>query len=191
LKVLLFSAAIFLADQVSKFYVKGISLPLLGINFEGIPAGVKYPLAGDNLNITLLENPGFAFGIYPGIEYKFILTILTLLITAGLLVYLYRSRNDLFIKRFSAALLLGGAAGNLTDRIFYGVIYDYAPLFYGSVVDFLSVRISEFFFFNNLVGNYVFNIADLSVAAGLLLMIFSLQTSEQPAMENLAAENQD
>jgi signal peptidase II len=191
LKVLLISAVIFLADQLSKLFIKGISVPLLGINFSGISIGDKFPLVSDNISITLLENPGFAFGIYPGIEYKFILTLLTLFITMGLFVYLYKSRNDSFVKRFAAALLIGGAAGNLTDRIFYGVIYDYAPLFYGSVVDFISIRIPDIFYFSNHIGSYIFNLADLSVAAGLIMMIFSLQTSEKTAMENLAAENQD
>jgi signal peptidase II len=191
LKVLFFSLAVVLFDQLTKIYIKGISLPSLGFDIQGITPGTRHPVISDILSITLLENPGFAFGIYPGIEYKLLLTILTLLVTAGLLVYLYKSRFDIFRKRFAAALLIGGAAGNLIDRIFYGILFDYAPLFYGSVVDFINIRVTEFFFFEKLTGNYIFNFADISVTAGLLIMMFSLQTSEQPEIETLAAENQD
>jgi signal peptidase II len=191
LKVLFVSAAVFLADQLSKIYIKGISFPSFGINIEGISPGVKYPVTGESLSITLLENPGFAFGLDPGIEYKFILTIITLLVTAGLFIFLFNSRHDNFIKRFAAALLIGGAAGNLTDRIFYGILYDYAPLFYGSVVDFINIRVTGFMLIEKFTGNYVFNIADISVAAGIIIMMFSLQTSEQPELQTLTAENQD
>jgi signal peptidase II len=191
LKVLFVSAAVFLADQLSKIYIKGISFPSFGINIEGISPGVKYPVTGESLSITLLENPGFAFGLDPGIEYKFILTIITLLVTAGLFIFLFNSRHDNFIKRFAAALLIGGAAGNLTDRIFYGILYDYAPLFYGSVVDFINIRVTGFMLIEKFTGNYVFNIADISVAAGIIIMMFSLQISEQPELQTLTAENQD
>ena len=47
------------------------------------------------------------------------------------------------VLRLALALILGGAIGNFIDRAFYGIIYDYAPLFYGKVVDFL-----DFDFFN-------------------------------------------
>jgi signal peptidase II len=188
---IIFSLAVVLFDQLTKIYIKGISLTSLGLDIQGITPGEKHPVFSDILSITLLENPGFAFGIYPGIEYKFLLTIVTLLLTAGLFVYLYQSSGDTFRKRLAAALLIGGAAGNLIDRIFYGILYEYAPLFYGSVVDFINIRVTEFFFFEKMTGNYVFNFADISVTAGLLIMMFSLQTSEQPEIKPIAVENQD
>jgi signal peptidase II len=189
LKVLFISAAIILADQLSKFFFRGF--PFFGFNIPGISHGVKKPLVGDTLGLTLLENPGFAFGIDPGTEYKMILTFATLLITIGLIIYLYKTRTDILRKKLALALIIGGAAGNLIDRIFYGVIYDYAPLFYGKVVDFISLKITGWLFFENMAGNYVFNIADIAVAAGLLVIVFSLEASVQPETEHLAAENQD
>jgi signal peptidase II len=191
LKVLFISAAIILADQISKVFIKGLSLPYFDFNIQGIPYGEKYPLVNQTISITLLENPGFAFGIDPGIRLKFLFTLLTVLITIGLIVYLYQSRKDIFSKRFAAALLIGGAAGNLVDRIFYGILYEYAPLFYGSVVDFINLRIPETIFFGKMSGNYVFNIADISVATGLIIMLFSLQLSEKTGIQPLTAENQD
>jgi signal peptidase II len=190
LKVLIISAAIFISDQLSKILLKGISIPQLDINIIGISSGEKHSLIGEYINLTLLENPGFAFGIDPGIELKPVLTILTLIITAGLFINLYLSRNGIFIKKLALAFLIGGAAGNLTDRIFYGRLYDYAPLFYGNVVDFINIKISGSLL-GQMVGNYVFNIADLAVFAGLVLLIVSLQTLTQTEKEILAAENQD
>jgi signal peptidase II len=191
LKVLFISAAVILADQATKFFIKGISLPYLNLNIQGISPGEKHPLIKDIISLTLLENPGFAFGIDPGIRFKLFFTLVTVFITIGLFVYLYQSRKDNFIKKFAAALLIAGAAGNLIDRIFYGILYDYAPLFYGSVVDFISIRISETILFGKMSGNFIFNIADISIAAGLIIMLLSFQLSEKTEIQPLTAENQD
>ena len=69
-------------------------------------------------------------------------------------------------------LILGGAAGNLFDRIFYGYFYNYAPLFQGNVVDFLDIRFFKLFIFDNIHGNYVFNFADISILSGVFILIY-------------------
>jgi signal peptidase II len=190
LKVLIISAVIIIADQLSKIFIKGASLPWLNIYTDGITPGVRYPLLADSLNITLIENPGFAFGIYPGSEYKIFLTIVTLFITAGLAYHLYKSANNNLTGRIATALLLGGAAGNLIDRVFYGVMYDYAPYFYGNVVDFINIKFNSSLLPGNLSGNYVFNIADIAITTGLILIVFSFDTSKSE-LKSLAAENQE
>jgi signal peptidase II len=85
-------------------------------------------------------------------------------------------------------MILGGAVGNLIDRLFYGVLYGDGPLFYGRVVDFLDVD-----FFNvNILGYHmsrwpVFNIADSAVTIGvLLLLIFHRSVGKEP--ENAPAD---
>jgi signal peptidase II len=70
------------------------------------------------------------------------------------------------------ALIIGGAVGNLIDRIFYGVFYGYSPLFYGKVVDFFDIRVLNMMLFDRTIGNYVFNIADIAVTIGVIMLLF-------------------
>ena len=69
-------------------------------------------------------------------------------------------------------MILGGAVGNLIDRTFYGIIYKYAPVFYGKVVDFLDF---DFFNFTIFGRNYerwpIFNFADSAVTIGVLILL--------------------
>ncbi|NNG28240.1 MAG: signal peptidase II, partial [Ignavibacteriaceae bacterium] len=78
------------------------------------------------------------------------------------------------------ALILGGAIGNLIDKMFYGVLFDYAPLFYGKVVDFIDLRLFSIFVLNKSYGVYIFNFADLAITAGVICFIIFLnkQTRE-------------
>ena len=136
MRVLYLTLAILITDQVSKFYIKGISLPFL--NFEGMHLGESISVIGDFFRITFTENPGMAFGFDPGSDFKLIISVFSLVASIGLLVYLYLARKKSLSLRIAIALILGGAIGNVIDRMFYGLIYDYAPLFYGKVVDFFD-----------------------------------------------------
>ena len=102
--------------------------------------------------------------------------------------YLYAIRNRALSLRIAIAMILGGAVGNLIDRTFYGVIYNYAPVFYGRVVDFF-----DFDFFNfTLFGR---SYADASVTIGvLILVLFYKKHQEQDLAEKkaeLAGETAD
>jgi lipoprotein signal peptidase len=66
LRLLLVSAVIVFADQVSKLMVKGIP----AINLAGVHPGEKIPVISNLFNITMVENPGIAFGINFGSEFK-------------------------------------------------------------------------------------------------------------------------
>jgi len=174
LKVLFVSLFVVIIDQVSKLMVKGLSIPFIKLNIQGLERWQKIPVLGGIFNITLVENPGIAFGIDLGSNFKLIVSVFTLVASMGLLYYIFRNKEKKFGFRLSLALILGGAVGNLIDRIFYGILYDYAPLFHGRVVDFLDFRIFNLFIFNRTFGNYVFNFADVSVTAGVILLLFIL-----------------
>jgi signal peptidase II len=74
--------------------------------------------------------------------------------------------------RLSLAMILGGAVGNLIDRVFYGVFYGYAPLFYGKVVDFIDMDFFKINFFGHHYDRFpIFNIADMAVSLGVVLLI--------------------
>lgn len=169
-KVLWVSFFVVLADQITKVLVKGCSIPFLGLHVEGMPIGYSRPVLGDFLRLTYVENPGMAFGVDLG--GKLYLTLFSILASIGIFFYIYYTRKETLLFRSSLALILGGALGNLVDRVLYGVLYGEAPLFYGKVVDFV-----DFEFFNiNLFGYqltrfWVFNIADSAVTIGVVILI--------------------
>lgn len=190
MRVLILSTAIVLADQITKLLVKGFSIPLLGISVRGMQYGVSKPVIGDFVRLTYIENPGMAFGIDLGGKWFF--SVFSIVASVAILVYLYRAREESLGFRISLALILGGALGNLIDRVFYGVFFSEGPLFYGKVVDFFDVD-----FFNISVFGYhlsrwpVFNIADAAVTIGVfLLLIFHRSTAmeEEPAGAEMTTE---
>ncbi len=184
MRIIYVSIVIAVVDQVTKLLVKGMEIPALHIHLAGLPLGSSQQIVGDFIRLTYIENPGMAFGI--DIGGKLFFSIFTILASIGILMYLYKMRSEAFPFRFALAMILGGACGNLIDRVFYGVLFDNAPLFYGKVVDFIDVD-----FFNvNLFGNHlsrwpVFNVADASVSIGVILLLIvrrtSVKTTPSPA----------
>lgn len=172
MNVLYVTLSIILLDQFSKFFIRGIEIPFLNINFEGMYLGESFNVIGEFFKITFIENPGMAFGFDPGSDYKLLISLFSLAASIGLFFYLFIVRKKTLSLRIAIALILGGAIGNLVDRMFYGVIFDYAPLFYGKVVDFFDF---DFFNFSLLGRSYdrwpIFNIADASVTVGVLILI--------------------
>lgn len=170
MKVLIVTLFIVISDQLTKLYVKGISIPALGINFEGMPYQSSIPVFGNFFKITFIENPGMAFGLQIG--GKLFLSLFTIFATVLLFFFLYKNRKESFLLRISLAFILGGAFGNLIDRIFYGKIYDYAPYFYGRVVDFLHFDFPNFTIFGKTIYSWpIFNIADIAVSVGFILIL--------------------
>lgn len=173
MKVLYLSLVVLIADQVSKFYVKGISLPFLNLKLGGMHLGESISVIGNFFRITFTENPGMAFGFDPGSDFKLLISIFSLVASVGLLIYLFASRNKSLSLRIAIALILAGALGNVFDRMFYGLIYHYAPLFYGKVVDFFDFDFFNFTLFGRSYERWpIFNIADASVTVGVLILLF-------------------
>lgn len=173
MRVLYLTLAVIVADQVSKIYVKGISIPALNINFEGMYLGESISVIGDFFRITFTENPGMAFGFDPGSDFKLLISVFSLVASIGLLIYLFTIRKKSFSLRIAIALILGGAIGNVIDRMFYGIIFDYAPLFYGKVVDFFDFDFFNFSIFGRSYERWpIFNIADAAVSIGVLILLF-------------------
>lgn len=172
MRVLFVSLIVIILDQASKLYVKGFSLPIFNFKVEGMYPGEMIPAIGNFFRITFIENPGLAFGFDPGIDFKLAISVFSVIASIGLLFYLYKIKDQKFTLRLSIAFILGGAIGNLIDRVFYGIFYGYAPLFYGKVVDFFDV---DFFDFSILGKQYdrwpIFNIADASVTVGVLILL--------------------
>lgn len=135
--------------------------------------GEKIPVIGEFFRITFIENPGLAFGIDIDSNIKFWISLFSLIASVGLVIYLYVVRKENLGFRIALALILGGAFGNFIDRAFYGIIYDYAPLFYGKVVDFLDFDFFNLTFFGKSYDRFaIFNVADSSVTIGIFLLLF-------------------
>ena len=196
MKIIFLTILLFVIDQLSKIFVRGFSLPWLNINHNGFNLGETKPVINNLFHITLVENPGIAFGIIPGAFLKDFILILTILLCFGFFAFLLLARNADLKVRFSVGLILAGAAGNLFDRIFYGYFYNYAPLFQGNVVDFLDVKFFQFFLFGHIPGSYVFNIADLSITMGVFMIIYLIIKSkkeerDKTLVQQLVEERQD
>lgn len=191
MKVLYLSFFIVIIDQITKLLVKGFSIPFLNFNYDGMYYGQSIPIINDFFRLTFIENPGMAFGFDPGENFKLALSLFSLIASIGLVFYLYLIRDKSLSLRLSIAFILGGAIGNLIDRMFYGVFFGYAPLFYGRVVDFFDF---DFINFNLLGVSYdrwpIFNIADASVTIGVLILIFFYKQEDHKTAEKIIeAEN--
>ncbi|MCH8325658.1 MAG: signal peptidase II [Bacteroidetes bacterium] len=190
MRVLFVSFFIVLVDQLSKLAVKGFSFPFINFHHTGMFKGERIQILGDFFRLTFIENPGMAFGLNPGISFKIWITIFSLLASIGIVFYLFIIKNEKFSLRFSLALILGGAIGNLIDRIFYGVFYDYAPLFYGKVVDFLDVDFFHFTLFGKTFDRWpIFNIADAAVSIGVLILLIFHTRIQEKKKDNIIDEN--
>lgn len=148
LRALLIAFCVLLTDQVSKWLV------VTRMNlFE------SFPVIDHFFYITSHRNRGAAFGIMQNQQWLFVL--MSALVMVGIVVFLYKSRHT---KSFSyyfittcLACILGGAMGNLLDRIRME-----------SVVDFLDFRFGTYAY-------PIFNVADSAVVVGaLMLAIYTL-----------------
>jgi len=205
LAVLYITLFIVVVDQLTKFLVKGGTIPLLNISVQGMDYGSSIDVWGDFFRLTFVENPGMAFGIDVNETAKLFLSLFSFFAAAGILYYLYKSKEQKLVVRIGLAFILGGAIGNMIDRIFYGLFYGYAPLFYGKVVDFFNFDFFDLTVFGRTYDRFpIFNIADSSVTVGVILLILfhkSLETKKEenttvkedaaalPSVENSIQEN--
>jgi signal peptidase II len=141
-------SGIIIVDQVSKFYIQ-----------QTLELHQSFVIIDGFFNLTYIRNPGAAFGILAdhgnGIRTLF-LTGVGFLAVLLLAFYFNRSPEEAWVSHLSFALILGGAFGNLLDRIRLG-----------EVVDFLDFYLGKFHW-------PAFNVADSSISVGLtLLVIFS------------------
>lgn len=166
MRVLWVSFAVLLIDQATKQLVHATMAP-----------GQSIPLVGDLLKLTYTTNPGMAFGLTLGS--KLFLTLFSIAASVLIVGYLWAVRRGPWGYRLSLALIVGGALGNIIDRVFYGVIYGYGPLFYGEVVDFVHVDLWRGFlpdWVPFLGGDYlalfpIWNVADMAIVAGVAAII--------------------
>lgn len=115
------------------------------------------------LNFTLLHNPGAAFSFLSdaGGWQRWFFTAVSAVVSVVLLVWITRLKQSEKLLAVSLALILGGALGNLYDRVSLGY-----------VIDFISVHYNDWYF-------PAFNIADSAITVGAALMIIDMFFGEQ------------
>ena len=147
MRVLYLTVFVVVFDQLTKVLVKGINIPFLNLDLSGMRYEQSFNIIGEFVKFTFVENPGMAFGIDVGETSKLFLSLFSIIASIGILIYLFKLKDEKLILRLALALILGGAIGNMIDRTFYGIFYGYAPIFYGRVVDFINVDFFDFLSF--------------------------------------------
>ena len=135
---------IFFIDRVAKIYV--IRLAELGSNLD--------IYLNQYLNIYLIWNKGIAFGLM-SFNSKLIYNLTTWLIAATCITILIIAIRSNGFKKYSYIVILGGALGNLFDRVYYS-----------AVPDFIDFHFKDFHWF-------IFNIADVFITMGVFCLIYA------------------
>ena len=104
------------------------------------------------LNIILIWNKGIAFGLFSFNEVYFY-NILTLIITIIIFILIFMSLKSEGFKKYSLLMIIGGALGNLHDRIFSK-----------AVPDFIDLHVNNFHWF-------IFNVSDIFITLGVISLI--------------------
>ena len=178
MRALWFTLAIVLVDQVTKVIVKTTM-----VKYESIP------VIGDVFKWTFTENPGMAFGLelWDGEPIgKLLLSVFSVVATVAIFFYLRHVRDSPAGYRLSLAFILGGALGNVIDRVFYAEIWGYGHIFFGNVVDFIHLDVWSGVVPESvpfLGGKYlsifpIGNVADLAIIAGVVGVLWT-QTAFQ------------
>ena len=133
---------IYFLDRLSKIYVIQLDNNNLGSDIFN----------SAYLNVVLIWNKGIAFGLFSFDESHLynILTLLISIIVVILVIMLLKSQG---FKRYALLMIVGGALGNLHDRIFSN-----------AVPDFIDFHIGNFHWF-------IFNVADIFITMGVFLLI--------------------
>jgi signal peptidase II len=137
-------------DQISKARI---------LEVLGTVEGSSLPLLGTWLSFTFVKNTGVAFGLFRGIPHFF--TVTSVLISIGA-IYFYRFHlpNDRRWVQVSVGLIVGGAIGNIIDRLRYSYVVDF-------------VHVSWF--------PGIFNLADSAITIGVIMLAgYLLLIGESP-----------
>ncbi len=136
------AVVIIVVDQLAKSWV---------LNDLQLGDGRSVPVFGP-LHFSLVRNQGVSFGLFQGSDLgRWILTGFSLAVSIGLAIWALRL--DKVLTGLAVGLIMGGALGNVIDRVRYG-----------SVVDFVDVTRTHVF-------PWVFNVADSAITVGVILLL--------------------
>jgi len=146
----LVALAVFALDQLSKWYVLG---PLaLREQVNGIVPGQIYLLP--IFNFTYTENQGISLGLLNATNPvgRWMLVALTSAIAVGVAVWIGKEKNR--IDQVALGMVLGGALGNILDRVRHGYVTDFLDLHFGEFRPFL-----------------IFNVGDAAISIAVVILL--------------------
>jgi len=150
-RALTVAALIFVLDQAIKVWVVQVmDLKTLG----------SINVIDPYLNLRMAWNRGVNFGLGAGLDMRWILIGVALVITAAVVWWVAREQMGKWAQ-ISAGLLIGGALGNIIDRIVYG-----------AVADFLNMSCC------GIENPFAFNVADIAIFVGAIGLVFLTPTGE-------------
>ena len=153
--LIVFGAAIVVlaADQISKYWVRHYLV--YGVPWN--PAPWLRPI----LSFTYVTNTGAAFGLFPSLGWFY--TFIAATVTALILFFYKQLPSDKWLVQISLGMQLGGALGNLTDRLWHGRVIDFIDLNFWPLQEWP-----------------VFNLADSSLVVGVcILAVYLLWEGEE------------
>ena len=145
----LVAVVVFTLDRLTKMWVE-----------QNVALFQARPVVGEYARIVHTQNSGAAFGLLP--ERTTLLSVLSVVAVLGILYYYRRIAGSSSLIAATLGMQLGGAMGNLVDRVGQGY-----------VVDFVDVGIPGGWRF------WAFNVADSSIVVGILLVTFLLWLEER------------
>ncbi len=152
--LLLVAALTLLLDQATKALVVRFLNPAQTWNFS--------PFLARWVNITYVTNTGAAFGLFP--DQSFFFTIVAIVVSVVIILYYRHIPAGQWLIRLALGLQLGGALGNLLDRLRYGHVVDFVDLNFWPLKEWP-----------------VFNMADASIVLGVVLMALTILREETHA----------
>jgi len=154
-----FALLIIVVDQLTKAWI------LSGLDLREVRHVLVWPPI---FNFTWVENRGVSFGLFGDGSARWMLSVFSIVV-AGILGW-WALKADRRLLVSAIGLIMGGAIGNVIDRIRFGF-----------VVDFLDFSGTGFF-------PWVFNVADSAITVGVILLILDSVLSERAAKVGVAAE---
>lgn len=146
--VLWLPLVIIVCDQITKAMVR-----------RWLPLHESRTVIPGLLDLTHVQNTGAAFGLLGAVQFPFKSTIIALVAAAalaGIALYAARLSPHQRVARFGLALVIGGATGNLIDRLTIGPVVDFVDFYWGSI---------HF---------WAFNVADSAITCGVGLLILDM-----------------
>ena len=154
-----FAVVVIVLDQLTKAWIiSGLSLQEVG----------RIPILPPILNFSWVENTGVSFGLFGGGEARWVLTIFSIVVSAGLAWWALKADRRLLVA--AIGLVMGGALGNVIDRVRFGYVVDF--------IDFSGTGVFP----------WVFHVADSAITVGVVLLIIDSLVSERAAQVGAAPE---
>ena len=161
-----FALLIIVLDQLSKAWVLGLAD---ASSIHQIPMGYVFAeILPPYLRFTFVQNTGVSFGLFGGGEARWVLSVFSVLVSIALGVWALKADRKLLLA--AIGMVMGGAIGNVIDRIRFGYVVDF--------IDFSGTGVFP----------WVFNIADSAISIGVVLLILDSILSERAAKVGAAPE---